>query len=183
MQIRSVARILAESTSAIVTLADSGIERPSQLDGKVYASYGARYEGRIVQQMIKNDGGKGEFQESTPPMLGIWNTLLKVLYNTLCTCIWFVSTSSISLSLADSGSSPLLVFRVKQMPLGSSSDGKVLRQISRVWSWTNSSLRTLMSPMATPLCLLHTPIWSGKFLYALVIPIKVQLSGWMNCVP
>ena len=37
-----------------------------------------RYEGRIVQQMIVNDGGKGEFEESTPPMLGIWETLLAV---------------------------------------------------------------------------------------------------------
>lgn len=60
-----------------MTLKSSGIDRPAQLDGKNYASYGARFEGRIVQQMIKNDGGKGEFLESTPPMLGIWNTLLK----------------------------------------------------------------------------------------------------------
>lgn len=37
-----------------------------------------RYEGRIVQQMIMNDGGKGEFEERTPPMLGIWETLLAV---------------------------------------------------------------------------------------------------------
>lgn len=37
-----------------------------------------RYEGRIVQQMIINDGGQGKFQESTPPMLGIWDTLLNV---------------------------------------------------------------------------------------------------------
>lgn len=77
-QIRAVATLLSTSTSAVVTLASSGIDRPSQLDGKVYASYGARYEGRIVQQMIRNDGGKGEYTESTPPMLGIWNTLLKV---------------------------------------------------------------------------------------------------------
>lgn len=67
-----------DSTSAIVTLASSGIARPAQLDGKTYASYGARFEGRIVQQLIRNDGGKGDFLESTPPMLGIWETLLKV---------------------------------------------------------------------------------------------------------
>ncbi|MEW5316999.1 MAG: hypothetical protein WDW38_008333 [Sanguina aurantia] len=73
----AVAALLADSTSAIVTLASSGLARPAQLDGKVYASYGARYEGRIVQQMIKNDGGAGKFIESTPPMLGIWHTLLK----------------------------------------------------------------------------------------------------------
>lgn len=55
----------------------SGIERPQQLDGKRYASYGARYEGRIVQKMIQNDGGKGDFQEVVPAKLGIWNTLLQ----------------------------------------------------------------------------------------------------------
>jgi NitT/TauT family transport system substrate-binding protein len=74
----AVAACLQSSTSAVVTLASSGITRPAQLDGKTYASYGARFEGRIVQQMIVNDGGKGDFKESVPPMLGIWNTLLKV---------------------------------------------------------------------------------------------------------
>ena len=37
-----------------------------------------RYEGRIVQQMIINDGGQGEYTEVTPPMLGIWDTVLAV---------------------------------------------------------------------------------------------------------
>lgn len=56
--------------------ADSGIERPKQLDGKRYASYGARYEGRIVQKMIRNDGGTGEFVEDTSAgMLGAWEAL------------------------------------------------------------------------------------------------------------
>ncbi|KAG2441969.1 hypothetical protein HYH02_009763 [Chlamydomonas schloesseri] len=73
----AVATLLQDSTSAIVTLASSGISRPAELDGKTYASYGARFEGRIVQQLIRNDGGKGDFKESTPPMLGIWDTLLK----------------------------------------------------------------------------------------------------------
>lgn len=31
-----------------------------------------------MQKLIQADGGKGEYTESTPPMLGIWNTLLKV---------------------------------------------------------------------------------------------------------
>ena len=58
-------------------IADSGISRPKELSGKRYASYGARYEGRIVQQMIKNDGGDGEYIEDTSMgMLGIWKTLL-----------------------------------------------------------------------------------------------------------
>ena len=50
---------------------------------QVYASYGARYEGRIVQRMIQNDGGKGLYEELTPPMLGIWETLLNVSHVTL----------------------------------------------------------------------------------------------------
>jgi hypothetical protein len=48
-----------------------------QLDGKTYASYAARYEGRIVQQMIRNDGGKGEFVEATPPKLDVWGSVLR----------------------------------------------------------------------------------------------------------
>ena len=38
----------------------------------------SRYEGRIVQQMIRSDGGKGDYTEVTPPMLGIWETVLAV---------------------------------------------------------------------------------------------------------
>ncbi len=30
-----------------------------------------------MQQLIRNDGGKGVFEETVPPMLGIWDTLLK----------------------------------------------------------------------------------------------------------
>lgn len=59
-----------------VALKDSGIDRPRDLDGKKYASYGARYEGRIVQRLIQTDGGKGDFEELTPEKLGIWNTLI-----------------------------------------------------------------------------------------------------------
>jgi hypothetical protein len=52
--------------------------RCPQLDGKRYASYAARFEGRIVQQMLKADGGSGDYQELALPMLGVFNTLLKV---------------------------------------------------------------------------------------------------------
>ncbi|KIZ06750.1 sulfonate/nitrate/taurine transport system substrate-binding protein [Monoraphidium neglectum] len=76
-KIKAVATLLQGSAHAIVTLKSSGIDRPSLLDGKTYASYGARYEGRIVQEMIRKDGGKGEYVESTPPMLTIWDTFLK----------------------------------------------------------------------------------------------------------
>nr|AHF22067.1 Thi5-like protein [Pyramimonas parkeae] len=75
--LKAVAAILQDRTSAIVTLKSSGLDSPKCLDGKIYASYAARFEGRIVQSMIRNDGGTGEFQEKVLPMLGIWNTLLE----------------------------------------------------------------------------------------------------------
>eukprot|EP00898_Chlorokybus_atmophyticus_P007203 jgi/Chlat1/7484/Chrsp60S06994 len=73
----AVAAILQTDTSAIVTLKSSGKSRPRDLDGAKYASYGARFEGRIVQELIRADGGKGEYEEVALPMLGIWNTALK----------------------------------------------------------------------------------------------------------
>ncbi|GAB3542090.1 ABC transporter substrate-binding protein [Spirosoma fluminis] len=73
----AVAAVLARDASAVVTLAQSGINRPQQLDGKVYASYGARYEDAIIRQMIQNDGGQGQFVSYKPERLGIWHSLLK----------------------------------------------------------------------------------------------------------
>ena len=76
-KLKAVAATLQDPTSAIVTLKSSGLDRPKLLDGKVYASYGARFEGRIVRQLIEADGGSGEFIESTgTAMLGIWGSLL-----------------------------------------------------------------------------------------------------------
>lgn len=76
--LKAVAALMCDrNTSAIVTLKSSGINSPKDLDGKRYASYAARFEGRIVQKMIQADGGKGDYIEDTPPMLGIWNTLLE----------------------------------------------------------------------------------------------------------
>ncbi|MEL6524409.1 MAG: ABC transporter substrate-binding protein [Chloroflexota bacterium] len=72
----AVAALLQTDTSAIVTLKDSRIERPAQLDGKVYASYNARFEDAIVAQLIRSDGGTGEFESITPAMLGVPNTLV-----------------------------------------------------------------------------------------------------------
>lgn len=72
----AIAALAQRDTSAIVTLASSGIDRPAKLDGRRYASYNARFERAIVAQMIRNDGGKGEFDEIFPPKLGIWETLL-----------------------------------------------------------------------------------------------------------
>jgi ABC-type nitrate/sulfonate/bicarbonate transport system substrate-binding protein len=52
-KLRAVAAMLQAQTSAIVTLKSSGLDRPAKLDGKVYASYAARYEGRIVQKLLQ----------------------------------------------------------------------------------------------------------------------------------
>ena len=72
----AVAAVLARDASAIVTLKQRGIARPQQLDGKVYASYKARYEDEIIRQLIRNDGGKGQFVSHQPARLDIWNALL-----------------------------------------------------------------------------------------------------------
>ena len=71
----AIAALLREDLSAIACLKDSGINRPTDLDGKIYASYHARYEDEIVRQMIKNDGGEGRLQLQYPKKLGIWNTI------------------------------------------------------------------------------------------------------------
>lgn len=68
--------ILQKDLSSIATLRDSAIDRPAQLDNKIYASYNARYEDHIVQALIRNDGGKGDIILVHPEKLGIWNTLL-----------------------------------------------------------------------------------------------------------
>ncbi len=72
----AVFTILQEDLSSIATLKTSEIESPGQLDGKIYASYNARYEDHIVREMVKNAGGKGDFKITNPDKLGIWNTLL-----------------------------------------------------------------------------------------------------------
>lgn len=71
----AVAALCSRNTSAIA--ARKGVvSRPRDLDGRRYASYAARFEGRIVQRLIQADGGKGEYEEVVSPMLGLWNTVL-----------------------------------------------------------------------------------------------------------
>ncbi|HET8860654.1 ABC transporter substrate-binding protein [Marivirga sp.] len=74
--LQAVAAILQTDASAIVSLANSEIQQMKDLDGKIYASYNARFEDHIVEAMVKKDGGKGRFTKSNPDKLGIWNTLL-----------------------------------------------------------------------------------------------------------
>ena len=72
----AVAALLQADISSVAVLASSGLARPRDLAGRRYASYQARYEDKIVQQLVVNDGGAGELQVSYPPKLGIWETLL-----------------------------------------------------------------------------------------------------------
>jgi ABC-type nitrate/sulfonate/bicarbonate transport system substrate-binding protein len=72
----AVYAILQQDISAIVTLKSSGISRPSEMAGKIYASYAARYEDAIVKIMTVADGIKTPFKVTYPNKLGIWNTLL-----------------------------------------------------------------------------------------------------------
>ncbi len=61
----SIAAIIQHNTSALVTLASSGLTRPRDLDGKVYGGFGAPYEGPVVSEIIKHDGGTGQFKNVT----------------------------------------------------------------------------------------------------------------------
>lgn len=79
--LKAIATIYQKDVSAIAVTQNSNVLSPKDLDGKKYASYKARYEDFIVNQMIKNDGGKGELQLSYPEKLGIWNTLLNETYD------------------------------------------------------------------------------------------------------
>ena len=68
--------ILQQDLSCVVSLGNSPVKSMKDLDGRIYASYKARYEDHIIQEMVKNDGGTGQIQLSYPEKLGIWNTLL-----------------------------------------------------------------------------------------------------------
>ena len=54
--------ILQHTASAIAVLADSGITRPRELDGKTYAGFGYANEVPTLKAVIKADGGTGTFK-------------------------------------------------------------------------------------------------------------------------
>ena len=64
-RITSVMAILQHTAQDIAVLASSGIERPKQLDGKVYAGFGYPNEVPTLQAVIQHDGGKGDFDVVT----------------------------------------------------------------------------------------------------------------------
>ncbi len=61
----SIAAIIQHNTSALVTLASSGLTRPRDLSGKIYGGFGAPYESAVVGEIIKQDGGTGQFKNVT----------------------------------------------------------------------------------------------------------------------
>ena len=71
-----IACLLKTDLSAIVVLSESDINRPKDLDGRIYSSYKARYEDGIIKELIKNDEGNGNIKIIYPNKLGIWNTIV-----------------------------------------------------------------------------------------------------------
>jgi ABC-type nitrate/sulfonate/bicarbonate transport system substrate-binding protein len=63
--ITSVMAILQKTGSAIAVLETSAIQRPKDLDGKVYAGFGYPNEEPTLRAVIEADGGTGEFDVVT----------------------------------------------------------------------------------------------------------------------
>jgi len=61
----SIAAIVQHNTSALVTLASSGLSSPRDLDGRIYGGFGAPYEAAVVGAIIRQSGGKGTFKNVT----------------------------------------------------------------------------------------------------------------------
>lgn len=59
----SIAAIIARDTSSIATRAEDNINSLAELDGKIYGGYGAPYEDAVMKQVIRNDGGEGEYRQ------------------------------------------------------------------------------------------------------------------------
>jgi ABC-type nitrate/sulfonate/bicarbonate transport system substrate-binding protein len=58
----SVMAILQRAASEIAVLADSGIQRPRELDGRTYGGFGYPNELPTVKFVIQHDGGTGDFK-------------------------------------------------------------------------------------------------------------------------
>jgi ABC-type nitrate/sulfonate/bicarbonate transport system substrate-binding protein len=61
----SVMAILQKTASAIGVLADGPLQRPRDLDGKVYAGFGYPNEVPTLKTVIEADGGTGDFTVAT----------------------------------------------------------------------------------------------------------------------
>jgi ABC-type nitrate/sulfonate/bicarbonate transport system substrate-binding protein len=57
LPVRSVAAIVQHNTSSLLSLADAGIERPRDLEGKTYGGYGGQLEQALLEELVACDGG------------------------------------------------------------------------------------------------------------------------------
>ncbi|MBZ5739497.1 ABC transporter substrate-binding protein [Nocardioides mangrovi] len=65
-KVESVMALIQHWATAIgVRADDDDIQSPKDLDGKTYAGFGSQSEGKILQTVIKNDGGTGDFKSVT----------------------------------------------------------------------------------------------------------------------
>ncbi len=74
--LQAVATIMQQNMSAFATLRSSGLNRPADLDGKLYLAYQTPLETEILQAMIRFDGGLGQFKVSAPPRLQLWHEFI-----------------------------------------------------------------------------------------------------------
>ena len=66
----SIAAILSTNTAALAVLTSSGITRPCELDGKVYAAFGASWEEPIIDTVLRRDGGAGNYRSAVLNVAG-----------------------------------------------------------------------------------------------------------------
>lgn len=80
--IKAIATVMQQETSAFVTLPDSGITRPAQLDGKIYGGYKTQLEKELLTSLIQQDGGKGDIDLVTPSRLEVFEAFLQQQFDT-----------------------------------------------------------------------------------------------------
>lgn len=62
----SVAAVIQDNTSSLLSLAQDGITRPRDLEGKRYGSYGSALEIAIIDALVECDGGDPSLVEHSP---------------------------------------------------------------------------------------------------------------------
>jgi len=65
LPVRSIAAVIQHNTSGLVSLANDGIRRPRDLEGKTYGGYGGQLEKALVDTLVKCDGGNPEKVRTT----------------------------------------------------------------------------------------------------------------------
>ena len=60
LPVRSVAAIIGHNTSSLVSLAEAGITRPRDLEGRTYGGWGGQLEEALLHKLVACDGGDPE---------------------------------------------------------------------------------------------------------------------------